>query len=74
MFKSVENEKSLENKAFLRILYFDKKIVKVAEMLENKGFHRTQSKNATELITEMVKIHFGSKMYCKGGNVLNIKK
>ena len=52
MFKSVENEKSLENKAFLRILYFDKKIVKVAEMLENKGFHRTQSKNATELITD----------------------
>ena len=33
-------------------MYFDKKIVKMAEMLENKGFHRTRSKNATELITE----------------------
>ncbi len=36
------------------MLYFDKKIVKMAEMLENKGFHRTQSKNVTELIIEVI--------------------
>lgn len=35
-------------------MYFDKIIVKTAEMLENKGFYRTQSKNATELITEVL--------------------
>ena len=33
-------------------MYFDEKIVKMAEMLENKRFHRTQSKNAIEHITE----------------------
>ena len=44
-------EKSLENKAFWGFCILIK-IVKMAEMLENKGFYRTQSKNATELITE----------------------
>lgn len=33
----------------------------MAEMLENKGFHRTQSKNATELITEQRMLFFISK-------------
>ena len=36
----------------------------MAEMLENKGFYRTQSKNATELIIEVTKMHFSSTMYC----------
>ena len=35
-------------------------IVKMAEMLENKGFYRTQSKNATELITEVTFSEFYS--------------
>ena len=59
MIKSVENEKSLENKAFrgFCILYL---MVKMAESIENKGFYRTQSKIALELIIEHRLISFHS--------------
>ena len=35
---------------------------KMAESIENKGFYRTQSKMATELIIELIKIIF--RLFC----------